>query len=475
MVAKDGGKDSMMTHWNVSDFAALAGGVVLGRDASMPIRILSDSRDVFPGDAFIALPGTKQDGHLFLEDAVKMGANILIGSNENMLRKFANDQACVFIKDIETTIIETARKYIKIVNPKIIAVTGSVGKTTTRECIYRVLNNKYKVHRPFRSYNTNIGCALTILSMSPDTNFLVLEMGANHENEIASMVSVFPPDVAVITEAAAAHLEGFKNIDAIVSTKSEIYKNINTKVLFYNSDRIELSNKIVKDTTNIEKYGVGLKHSYYKIASPEFSMYKNRPKLTFILRTNRDEYFVESQFVGVHNVYPIAFALSIGEYFNVVKKEMLESISHMEPLDGRGVHIQLDNGATLLDDSYNANPLSMIAALNALKNITTNGKKIAILGDMKELGVDSILFHKDLLKEATFCDVVILYGDIWNKALKESNNSNYSFELIPCDSLEQCYFNIIKYMKSCNVFLIKGSHSNNLDFLVSKIKKEYYL
>ena len=277
----------MMTHWNVSDFAALAGGVVLGHDASMPTRIVSDSRDVLPGNAFIALSGTQQDGHAFLEDAVKRGASILIGSNENMLKEYANEKTCVIIKYTENNIIKAAQKYIEIINPKIISVTGSVGKTTTRECIYNVLTSKFKVHRPFRSYNTNIGCALTILSMPVDTNMLVLEMGANHENEIASMVSVFPPDVAVITEAAAAHLEGFKSIDAVISAKCEIYNNIKTKVLFYNSDRIELHSKIANESKIVEKYGVGIENSFYRIFSPEFIIYKNKPNMSFILKTSK--------------------------------------------------------------------------------------------------------------------------------------------------------------------------------------------
>jgi UDP-N-acetylmuramoyl-tripeptide--D-alanyl-D-alanine ligase len=475
MVANNGGKDSMMTHWNVSDFAALAGGVVLGHDASMPTRIVSDSRDVLPGNAFIALSGTQQDGHAFLEDAVKRGASILIGSNENMLKEYANEKTCVIIKYTENNIIKAAQKYIEIINPKIISVTGSVGKTTTRECIYNVLASKFKVHRPFRSYNTNIGCALTILSMPVDTNMLVLEMGANHENEIASMVSVFPPDVAVITEAAAAHLEGFKSIDAVISAKCEIYNNIKTKVLFYNSDRIELHSKIANESKIVEKYGVGIENSFYRIFSPEFIIYKNKPNMSFILKTKKEEYKVKSNFIGVHNIYPISFALSIGEYYNVSKQEMLKSILQMEPLDGRGVYIQLKCGATLLDDSYNANPISMKAALNALKNIKTEGEKIAVLGEMKELGSDSILYHESLLKDASFCYVIILYGDIWNNTIKESNDFIYASNVILCQNLEQCYVQITKHIVKDNFILIKGSHSNNLESLVSKIKKEYYL
>lgn len=464
----------MMTHWNVSDFATLAGGVVLGCDASMPSRILSDSRDVMPGDAFIALSGAQQDGHIFLEDAAKRGANVLIGSNEDMLDKFEKTHTCVVIKNIEKNIIIAAQQYISIVNPITISVTGSVGKTTTRECIYNVLSKNFKVHRPFRSYNTNIGCALTILSMSFDTKILVLEMGANHENEIASMVSVFPPDVAVITEAAAAHLEGFKNIEAVLSTKCEIYKNDKTKILFYNSDRTELHKKIFSDSRKIEKYGVGFENSIYKILAPKFLINDYEPNLSFILKTKNDKYVVNSKFVGMHNVYPISFALAIGEYYNVQKQSMLESMLKMEPLDGRGNFIFLNCGAVIIDDSYNANPLSMNAALNALMQINIIGKKIAILGEMKELGSESITYHNILLKKAVFCDVVILYGNVWRNADINLNIFKEKNILILCQTLEQCYESIAKYLKKGNVVLIKGSHSNNLEFIVSKIKKEYY-
>ncbi len=464
----------MMTHWNVSDFATLAGGVVLGCDASMPNRILSDSRDVVPGDAFIALSGAQLDGHTFLEDAAKRGANVLIGSNEDILEKFEKTHTCVVVKNIEKNIIIAAQQYINLVNPINVSVTGSVGKTTTRECIYNILSKNFKVHRPFRSYNTNIGCALTILSMSFDTNILVLEMGANHENEIASMVSVFPPDIAVITEAAAAHLEGFKNIEAILSTKCEIYKNDKTKILFYNSDRIELHNKIFSDSRKIEKYGVGFENSIYKILAPKFSINDYEPKLSFILKTKKDEYAINSKFVGKHNVYPISFALAIGEYYNVQKQSMLESIFKMEPLDGRGIFTFLKCGAVIIDDSYNANPLSMNAALNALRQININGKKIAILGEMKELGSESIKYHNILLKEAGFCDFIILYGNIWCNSDINLNAFNLRKNLILCQTLEQCYESTTKYLKNGNTILVKGSHSNNLEFIVSKIKKEYF-
>ncbi len=473
MVAEHGGKDTMKKSWTISEFASLTGGVVFGRDDAMPTRIVSDSRDVLPGDAFIALPGALQDGHYFLEDAVKRGAKVLIGSNESLLKHNLSNNTGVLVKDTEANILLAAQKYMKLVNPIVISVTGSVGKTTTRECIHNVLSTNFKTHRPFRSYNTNIGCALTILSMPSDTNVLILEMGANHENEIASMVSLFPPDVAIITEAAAAHLEGFKNAEAIVSSKCEIYKNDKTKILFYNSDRYNLHSRIINDSKNVIAYGVGMHNSCYRIVETEFFIQNNKPCLSFTLQTKKDKYIVKSSFLGVHNVYPISFAIILGEYFNLSKENILKAISETQPLDGRGVYIPLKYGVTLIDDAYNANPVSMKAALDTLNSIESKGKKIAILGEMKELGSYSALYHTEILDAAKFCDFIILYGDIWQKEPIDLKDSELYNKIIISKSLEDCYYKIVEYIKNENIILIKGSHGNRLDIIVSKIIKEF--
>ena len=216
-----------MDHVMASHAAEWAEGTHCGPDVRLCRPWKSDSRDVGPGDAFVALRGEKTDGHLYVHNAMERGAKLLLVDISRVEELMLDEPefsgvSVIAVQDTATALPVIARDYLKRVSPRLTGITGSVGKTTTRELTVSLLKTEKKVHSAIRSFNTVVGCSLTILAMAEDTEVLVLEFGTNHFGEIREMVSLFPPETAVITEVAPAHLEGFENIEGVLRAKMEI-------------------------------------------------------------------------------------------------------------------------------------------------------------------------------------------------------------------------------------------------------------
>ena len=459
-----------MSHFTVSDAALWSGGKYYGPDIQLCRSWKNDSRDVGPGDAFVALKGENSDGHYFVQKAVERGAKLLLVNSDRMEELSLMDAECsgisvIAVNDTEKALAEIAKEYLKLRAPKVVGITGSVGKTTTRELTVSLLQAEKKVHSAIRSFNTVIGCSLTILAMPEDTDILILEFGTNHFGEIKDMVSLFPPHIAVVTEVAPAHLEGFKDINGVLSAKMEIFGSEKLELIIYNSDNELLKKELSYKYNNIEKIGVGREEkSGLKILSSIVSLVGEGALLisTYDFRGKRFE--LKTTLFGMQHSYNVGYAFLAAQKFGVESQDAEASLSKFLPISGRGICKKLPQNKWVIDEAYNANPRSMSAAIENTLNVAESSglAAYAILGGMRELGDSSAYWHQDILKTLSSFRKVILLGQEWfdpTIEIPDNAQRHRTFEEIT---------GIIETVSlPDSVLLIKGSNSYGLKRLVA--------
>ncbi|MCL1876210.1 MAG: UDP-N-acetylmuramoyl-L-alanyl-D-glutamate--2,6-diaminopimelate ligase [Synergistaceae bacterium] len=436
----------------------------------LPCRLVLDSREIKTAAAkgtcgFVALTGKNTDGHLYIEQALSDGAKFIVGKSSGKSGNFPKDVPYIALKDTERDLAHIAKKYIDVLALKeVIAITGSVGKTTTREAVKRALKRKYRVHAAERSYNTLIGCAVSILSMPADTEILILEFGANKPGEIRELTEIFAPSIAVITEVAPVHLEGFVTIDGVLGGKMEIAGSRNLKTFVYNADNLLLSSSAEGIREKCRVLSIGRSNSAdYRIS--DISKKCCLPMEWELIHSGRSQ-VMRAEFWGKHPMYALSIAAAIGNELGVEEGEICEAASEYKPLYGRGRIIYTLGRRMLIDDAYNANPASMTASLSSFLELDIEGNKWAVLGDMRELGEEELKYHKDVSRLFAGIDKVLLIGGIWKNAASELQLPNCVY----FDSWQDTF----KYVSENNdwkAMLVKGSNSHKLEEFVAEVEK----
>ncbi|PTM11227.1 MAG: UDP-N-acetylmuramoyl-tripeptide--D-alanyl-D-alanine ligase [Bacteroidetes bacterium] len=363
--------------------------------------VSTDTRKVKSNDLFFALKGDNFNGNKFAKDAIEKGASYAIIDEVNYK---LNDQYILVDSALETLqkLAQFHRNYLGL---KIIALTGSNGKTTTKELINAILSKKYTTSATVGNLNNHIGVPLTLLSMNAATEIGIVEMGANHQKEIEFLCSIAQPDYGYITNFGKAHLEGFGSIEGVIKGKSELYDYLKThnKLIFLNADD-KKQVEILKSYKNLYSFGNATTNDseiHFKEANPfVISEFQN---LT-----------ISSKLIGSYNFSNISAAIAIGNYFDVSINAIKSAIENYTPSNNRSQVIQKGSNKIILD-AYNANPTSMKAALESFEKQKDNFK-IAILGDMFELGTDASKEHQyiaDLASTMAF-NHLILIGENFN-------------------------------------------------------------
>lgn len=342
--------------------------------------VSTDTRKIEKGCLFFALKGDNFNGNEFAEEALQKGANYAI-VDENDYNTKPNT---ILVNDVLETLQTLATYHRKELKIPIIGLTGSNGKTTTKELIKAVLSKKYKTTATKGNLNNHIGVPLTLLSMTPDTEIGIVEMGANHLKEIAFLSNIAQPDYGYITNFGKAHLEGFGGIEGVIKGKSELYDYLkeNDKIAFVNSkDKIQL-----EKTENIKRVTFGDKSSDIEVGFTGANPF---------VCVNFNDTIVKSKLIGSYNYNNIAAALAIGSYFKVTKEESINAIESYAPSNNRS-QIILQHSNKIILDAYNANPSSMQVALENLSGLSDKSK-IAVLGDMFELGKTAEYEHQAII------------------------------------------------------------------------------
>ena len=408
--------------------------------------VSTDTRLINKGSIFFALKGENFDGNKFAEEAIKSGASYAVIDDQSL-----NNPKFIKVKNVLKSLQDLSKFHrSKLLKTKIIALTGSNGKTTTKELISEVLKKKYKIISTIGNLNNHIGVPLTLLRIKQNTEIAIVEMGANHLNEIKLLTDLINPDFGLITNFGKAHLEGFGSIEGVIKGKSELYNFLikNDKKAFINNDDY-IQNQFIGDKISFSKED---KSNYI------FKEVKD----TNYAGLNYNDFIVDSKLTGNYNYHNIAFATSIGLYFNISIEKIKEAISNYIPSNNRSQIIKKNNKLIILD-AYNANPTSMISAINSL--IKKQGNKSVILGDMFELGNQSEKEHHDLID---FCvknnfENIFLIG---NEFFKQKDKFEIPFFYKTKDELNK---HIKKFPITSKYILIKGSRVMRMENLINFI------
>lgn len=408
--------------------------------------VSTDTRLINKGSIFFALKGENFDGNKFAEEAIKSGASYAVIDDQSL-----NNTKFIKVKNVLKSLQDLSKFHrSKLLKTKIIALTGSNGKTTTKELISEVLKKKYKIISTIGNLNNHIGVPLTLLRIKQNTEIAIVEMGANHLNEIKLLTDLINPDFGLITNFGKAHLEGFGSIEGVIKGKSELYDFLikNDKKAFINNDDY------------IQNQFIGNKISFSKEDKSNYIF--KEVKDTNYAGLNYNDFIVDSKLTGNYNYHNIAFATSIGLYFNISIEKIKEAISNYIPSNNRSQIIKKNNKLIILD-AYNANPTSMISAINSL--IKKQGNKSVILGDMFELGNQSEKEHHDLID---FCvknnfENIFLIG---NEFFKQKDKFEIPFFYKTKDELNK---HIKKFPITSKYILIKGSRVMRMENLINFI------
>nr|WP_298929135.1 UDP-N-acetylmuramoyl-tripeptide--D-alanyl-D-alanine ligase [uncultured Allomuricauda sp.] len=355
--------------------------------------ICTDTRKITENCLFFALKGPNFNGNEFAKDALEKGASYVIIDEQ----QDENIDNCLLVDNVLETLQKLSIFHRNYSTAKIISLTGSNGKTTTKELINKVLSKKYNTIATKGNLNNHIGVPLTLLSIKNDTEIAIVEMGANHKGEIAFLSNIAQPDFGYITNFGKAHLEGFGGVEGVIQGKSELYDYLisNDKYAFLNADDDIQRNKLGH---YIKKYGFSTERSdYYNIKFIEAN--------PFVVIEVEDKK-IETQLIGKYNFSNCCAAILMGKYFNVPLEEIRTALESYQPKNNRSQIID-KNGFKIILDAYNANPSSMNVALENLKIMDAKNKAL-ILGDMFELGVDAEKEHQaiaDLAKSIAFKNV----------------------------------------------------------------------
>ena len=406
--------------------------------------VSTDTRKIEQDCMFFALKGENFDANTFTKEAILKGAKYVVIDNP----EFQLEGKTLLVKNSLTALQELAKFHRSYLGLPIIALTGSNGKTTTKELIHTVLLKKYKTLATIGNLNNHIGVPLTLLRFTKETEIGIVEMGANHQKEIQFLCQIVQPDYGYITNFGKAHLEGFGGVEGVIKGKSEMYDylRINNKLTFINLDDTIQKEKS-KDIT-LYSFGLHNNNSDVKITNIEANP---MVKITF------NEITIHSHLIGIYNANNINAAITIGKFFEVPDELIKEAIEHYIPENNRSQLIQKNTNEIILD-AYNANPSSMAAAIENFKQLDKENK-IAILGDMFELGEESLVEHKkivELLENNSNISTYFIGKDFY--ANHKSKNHFHFFE-----NFENFanFFN--KNLPSSSLILIKGSRGMALE------------
>ena len=413
--------------------------------------ITTDTRKIEAGSLFFALKGEKFDGNTFAKNALESGASYAVVDDPNV----AEDKRFLLVEDVLATLQALARHHRSTWDIPVIALTGSNGKTTTKELIAAVLATKYRTYATQGNLNNHIGVPLTILAVNPkDYDMVVVEMGANHQEEIAMLCTIAQPTHGLITNIGKAHLEGFGGIAGIKKGKGELYGYLSKKkrVVFVNAQNEVLMEMISK------------KHAFGEIVFYGSENSAVNPVLVddvpFVIYENQEKQAIATHLPGRHNFENICAALAIGHYFGVPGDDAHRAISDYQPDNNRSqVFHKGSNTITL--DAYNANPSSMEAAIDHLMKSEAT-RKMVILGDMLELGHEAEAEHRALGEMLARCnfDLVLLTGPLMQHALPALPKAYYIPDKFSLHNW------IMDHPQADTHILIKGSRGMGLESVV---------
>ncbi len=456
---------------HLRDILVAANGKLVTGDENTEFKGISiDSRRIKEGYLFIPILGERFDGHSFIEGALKLGAIGTLTSQEIDIKN-ASGKCIIMVEDTLKALQDISKYFLKKANIPVVAVTGSTGKTTTKELIYNVLSQKYNVLRNKGNFNNHIGLPLTLLKIEKGHEMVVAEMGMSNSGEIDVLAGIATPEVGAITNIGICHIENLGSKEAIFNAKMEISNHMNeSSVLILNGDDEYLSNMKNKNTI-YKKVFVGMNgENDIRVTKVNDLGYDG---VEFLFTHNNDVHDVKLNVPGTHNVYNALVAIAVGLNYNIPVQKIKEGLASFVGDKMRLNIIDLKEGMKLINDCYNANPDSTEAALNVLKGIDT-GRKIAVLGDMLELGDFSEAAHREVGEMVVNkgIDILITVGISSHDIAKAAIEGGFDKEKVFATADNMTAINVLNnIMKAKDIVLIKGSRGMKMEEIVQYLQE----
>ena len=450
--------------WRLDELLTAIHGRLLRKEQEQFTAISTDSRSIEKGELFIPLIGPNFDGHAFVGDAyLKSGSGSLCQEGREAACRDAGGTV-ILVEDTTKALVDLARYKRKQLSSTFIAVTGSNGKTTTKELLVSIMSGFTTVAFNAKNYNNNIGVSQAILSASGRPAYFILELGTNHPGEIAALADLVEPDLSTITNVHASHLEGLGDVAGVFREKVSLFERTKEDgTILINVDDPLLAPLAGRPMRRAYTYGIERRADFR--LSGEKPNGLNGFDLELILRGEKVR--TTTRLLGTHNLYNIITAVSIAYVCGVHSEIIREKVADFEPYPGRFRVIRSKKGYTIIDDTYNANPSSMERAIDALEQLPCKGKRIAILGEMKELGEKNAQYHRELgrLLKKSGLSSILFFGEAARFAYDEKNNGRAKF----FEDKAVLIAHAAAVAKKDDLILVKGSRATKMNEVVEEL------
>lgn len=428
-----------------------------------------DSRHLDKGALFIPLQGA-HDGHQYVETAFTNGAAASLWASDHEITD--HDHPLLVVTDPLKALQQLGKYYLRKINPMVVAVTGSNGKTTTKDMIASILSTQLNVTKTYANFNNEIGVPVTLLNMEANTEVVVVEMGMDRFGQLDFLSKLVSPDIAVITMIGEAHIEFFGTRDKIADAKMEITNGLKEDgVLVYNGDEPLLNDRVKDLSQETVRFGRQLDDDIYATSVTDGSR-----SIEFTVNEWPDEKFTIPM-VGEYNVNNALAAMAVGKQLHITFQHMKAALANVELTENRAEWFKSKNGAQILSDVYNSNPTAAKQVLKTIAAMPVDGKRIAVLGDMLELGDAAPRLHASLAEQIDPAKIqeVYLVGTEMQYLKDKLLQENYPAEAIhyyQADQLDQLTADLEGDLTAQDMVLLKASHGIHLENVLAAIKEQ---
>ncbi|MGE5586838.1 MAG: UDP-N-acetylmuramoyl-tripeptide--D-alanyl-D-alanine ligase [Clostridia bacterium] len=448
-----------------------AAGGDAARTTGVPVftGVSTDSRRIAGGELFFALVGPAFDGHDFAAEAVSKGAKGVVASSSAKVTGLARSVPVILVDDTLKALQRLARYNRCRLGIPVVAVTGSTGKTTTKDMAHSIFAERMRSARTEGNFNNEVGVPLTLLSLEPRHEMCVLELGMRGRGQIRDLAEVARPDVGIVTNVGPSHIELLGSIENVALAKAELVEALGPDgIAVLNADCRHTA--AMKERTRAKVVFFGIEHDADVRATDIEALGENGTDFT--MSYGQRSFRVHVPVPGAHNVYNALAAGASALVMGMDSFAVAEGLSHFEPSHGRSGVMESARGFTVIDDTYNANPASMRAALATLRDVAGGRRKIAVLGNMLELGEISAQAHRELGRAAAAhaCDVLVTVGDLARLAADEALRlGRGARDVITCDTSAEAVEALERLARPGDVILVKGSRLMKMEQIVSAL------
>jgi UDP-N-acetylmuramoyl-tripeptide--D-alanyl-D-alanine ligase len=467
--------NGQLSSWTIPEILEATGGELLCGDKEHRVVTFSiDSRSIASNEGFVAIVGDVHDGHSFIDDVIEQGVRSLIVAKNKVAALPVSEWqtqkiVCVTVADTTRALGDLAAFHRARVDAEVVAITGSNGKTTTRKMTAEVVARKFSMLSTIGNYNNQIGVPLTLLRLTPGHRWAVVELGTNRPGEIARLAQICSPDIGVITNIGPAHLEGLDTLDGVMREKEQLIEHLKAKgTAVLNADDHRVCKIAARTKREVLLFGLS------READIRASSIKDKTTgISFSLDMPQESLVVNLKVPGHFMVSNALAAAAVGHLLGLSAAEIKTGLETFEPSWGRMNIFQTSNGIHIIDDTYNANPDSMKAAITTLKSLRANNRSIFVAGDMLELGEQAESLHRQVGAWAATADIhkLMVTGDFAEAVAAGAMAAGMKGNHILTGSQETILEELKGFLMPGDWLLVKGSRGAHMDTIVARLKK----